>query len=151
MLTELSVKNFKSYREATLPLAGLTVLIGANASGKSNLLEALQILSWLARGRRLSEILYALKERQLDIRGPVTRLAHEGEETFEIEVQVGEYPRSWLFFALELQMGAQNPRVNSWGTQAAQPRCLSTRPSRSHALLTAARSRLSTTTSPGAV
>lgn len=111
MLTELTVKNFKSYRDATLPLAELTVLIGANASGKSNLLEALQILSWLARGRRLSEILYALKERQLDVRGPVSRLAHEGEDTFEIQAIVGEDSSSWLLFAATLQLGNQGPRI----------------------------------------
>lgn len=111
MLTALSVKNFKSYREATLPLAELTVLIGANASGKSNLLEALQILSWLARGRRLSEILYALKERQLDVRGPVTRLAHEGEDTFLIRAEVGEYPRSWLYLVTKLQLKEGGLRI----------------------------------------
>lgn len=82
MLVELHVQRFKSFREARLPLAELTVLIGANASGKSNLLEALQLLSWLARGRRLSEILYALKERQLDVRGPLSRLAHAGATSF---------------------------------------------------------------------
>ncbi len=111
MLTKLSVKNFKSYREATLPLAELTVLIGANASGKSNLLEALQILSWLARGRRLSEILYALKERQLDVRGPVTRLPHEGEDSFQLEAEVGESFEDWLYFGIRLGLLEQGLRV----------------------------------------
>jgi energy-coupling factor transporter ATP-binding protein EcfA2 len=74
MLTAIQVKEFKSYREAILPLAELTVLIGSNASGKSNLVEALQLLAWIARGRRFSEIVYALKERQLDLRGPIARL-----------------------------------------------------------------------------
>jgi AAA15 family ATPase/GTPase len=41
MLERFTVKNFKSFREATLSLRPLTVLIGANASGKTNLLEAL--------------------------------------------------------------------------------------------------------------
>ena len=45
MLVEFGVQLFKSFREASLPLAELTVLIGANASGKSNLVEALQTLS----------------------------------------------------------------------------------------------------------
>lgn len=34
MLSSFTIENFKSYREATLKLAPLTVLIGANASGK---------------------------------------------------------------------------------------------------------------------
>ena len=84
VLVELHVERFKSFREARLPLAELTVLIGANASGKSNLLEALQLLSWLARGRRLSEILYALRDRQLDVRGPLHRLAYAGASSFTL-------------------------------------------------------------------
>ena len=51
MIQSFTIKNFKSFREATLPLAPLTVLIGANASGKSNAVEAMQLLSWLASGR----------------------------------------------------------------------------------------------------
>ncbi len=47
MIQSVTIKNFKSFREATLPLAPLTVLIGANASGKSNAIEAMQLLSWL--------------------------------------------------------------------------------------------------------
>jgi len=50
VLQLFSLANFKSFAAADLPLAELTVLVGANASGKSNLIEGLQLLSWLARG-----------------------------------------------------------------------------------------------------
>ena len=52
MLKSFHVANFKSFGPAggTLHLAPLTVLIGANASGKSNLIEAMRFLSWLASG-----------------------------------------------------------------------------------------------------
>lgn len=33
MLTAFTLKNFKSFREARLPLGTLTMLVGANASG----------------------------------------------------------------------------------------------------------------------
>lgn len=56
VLSSFTIKNFKSYREATLKLAPLTVLIGANASGKSNAIEALRLLSWIAEGKRLGAI-----------------------------------------------------------------------------------------------
>lgn len=46
MLTSVTIRNFKSYKEATLPLGPLTLLIGANASGKSNAVEALRLLYW---------------------------------------------------------------------------------------------------------
>ena len=39
MLTSFTFKNFKSYRQAELPLAPLNVMLGANAYGKSNAIE----------------------------------------------------------------------------------------------------------------
>jgi AAA15 family ATPase/GTPase len=56
VLTQIQLRNFKSYRSGTLHLAKLTVLIGANASGKSNLIEALRLLGRIAQGERLSFI-----------------------------------------------------------------------------------------------
>ena len=44
MIKELSIKNFRSIREATLELGRFTVLTGANNSGKSSVLYALQVL-----------------------------------------------------------------------------------------------------------
>ena len=54
MLSSFTIENFKSYRAATLKLAPLDgTEIGANASGKSNAVEALRLLSWLAQGNKL--------------------------------------------------------------------------------------------------
>jgi energy-coupling factor transporter ATP-binding protein EcfA2 len=44
MIKELSIKNFRSIRDATLELGRFTVLTGANNSGKSSVLYALQVL-----------------------------------------------------------------------------------------------------------
>ena len=51
MLEALSVKTFKSLEDVTVELGTVNVFIGANGSGKSNLLEALGILSAAADGR----------------------------------------------------------------------------------------------------
>ena len=56
MLSSLIIENFKSYVKAVIPLASMTFLIGPNASGKSNALEAFRLLSWLAKGMRLDDI-----------------------------------------------------------------------------------------------
>jgi predicted ATP-binding protein involved in virulence len=40
MIKQLTVKNWKSFEKATFYVDPLTILIGANASGKSNLLDA---------------------------------------------------------------------------------------------------------------
>jgi predicted ATPase len=55
MLERLHVLGFKSLRDATVELAPLVVLFGPNAAGKSNLLEALLLLSRLVGERTLSE------------------------------------------------------------------------------------------------
>ena len=69
MLQSVTIENFKSFERATLPLAPLTLLIGANASGKSNAIEAMQLLAWLALGRSPADLLYAVRERELSLRG----------------------------------------------------------------------------------
>ncbi len=69
MLETIRVRNFKSVGDAELHLAELTLLIGANASGKSNVLEAIQLLSWIANNGRFENIHSALKDRTLRIRG----------------------------------------------------------------------------------
>ena len=51
MLENLSVRTFKSLDEVTVNLGRVNVFIGANGSGKSNLLEALGILSAAADGK----------------------------------------------------------------------------------------------------
>ncbi len=55
MLERIHVRGFKSLREATVDLAPLVVLFGPNAAGKSNLLEALLLLSRLVGERTLNE------------------------------------------------------------------------------------------------
>lgn len=50
MITKISIKNYKSLEDVTLTLGPLTVLVGANASGKSNILDALSMLKELLVG-----------------------------------------------------------------------------------------------------
>ena len=70
MLTSFTLENFKSFREpATLPLAPLTMLAGANASGKSNLVEALRLFSCLVENDFNFGLTEALLERNELIRG----------------------------------------------------------------------------------
>ncbi len=52
MLTKLTIQGFKSIERQTIELGALNVLIGANGSGKSNLLSALMFFRESALGRR---------------------------------------------------------------------------------------------------
>lgn len=57
MLKRLTVRNFKSLSEVTVELPRLAVLFGPNAVGKSNLLDAIQALSWMGNARTLFDAL----------------------------------------------------------------------------------------------
>lgn len=51
MLTQITIQNFKSLVEVEVELGQVNVFVGANGSGKSNLLEALSFLSAAVDGR----------------------------------------------------------------------------------------------------
>ena len=55
MLKRVHVKGYKSLVDVELSLEPLTLLIGPNAAGKSNLLDALQLLAGLATGKTLEQ------------------------------------------------------------------------------------------------
>ncbi|EOW9552506.1 AAA family ATPase [Vibrio fluvialis] len=57
MLNRVELENWKSYKHSTLYFDPLTILIGTNSSGKSNALDALQLLKRLADGIMLKSAL----------------------------------------------------------------------------------------------
>lgn len=57
-----SIQGYKSIRDVTLPLAPLTPMIGANGSGKSNVIEGLRLLQWVAAGNRLTTLPQAVEK-----------------------------------------------------------------------------------------
>lgn len=48
MLTKIKVKNYKGFKEAEIPIKPITVLLGANSSGKSSMLQLLLLLQQTA-------------------------------------------------------------------------------------------------------
>lgn len=88
-MDELRVGGFKSYGAVQpLQLAPLTVLIGPNASGKSNFIEATHLLSWLARSQRLSGLVHAIRKGELPIRGPVGDLPSAGTHDISLGASI---------------------------------------------------------------
>jgi predicted ATPase len=69
-LESLRVQNYRSLREVDLPLQSLNILIGTNASGKSNILDALR---FLAQGIQEKDF-----EQAVRMRGRVVQLAWKG-------------------------------------------------------------------------
>ena len=88
MLKSLTLKNFKSYKDSKLRISPLTVLIGANASGKSNAIEGLRFLSWMARGQKLSSLQYAMRSGEHIVRGHPDSFFYCGAEVFELGCEI---------------------------------------------------------------
>jgi AAA15 family ATPase/GTPase len=58
VISEIQIKNFKSIADVTLRLGRVTVLIGENGSGKSNVLEAIAFASCVTTNKLDDEILF---------------------------------------------------------------------------------------------
>ena len=102
MLESVRIQNFKSYLDATLDFSPLTILIGANASGKSNAIEALKLLSWIAQGNSLGSIASMVQEKNHKIRGLVKELGFRGHEVFELSCN----GRNALWSQYKIRLGA---------------------------------------------
>ncbi len=57
VIDRIVIENFKSLRRVDLSLGRMNLFIGANASGKSNFLDALRVLQGIGNGFTISEIL----------------------------------------------------------------------------------------------
>ena len=57
MITSLRLVDFKNFADETLWVGPFTVIVGANASGKSNIRDAFRFLHGIGRGYTLAEIL----------------------------------------------------------------------------------------------
>lgn len=82
MIKSFIFERFKGYDRAVLWLEQITTLIGSNASGKSNAIEGIQILSELASGRDLSVIFDGTKNGEGSIRGGAKGCCRYGANSF---------------------------------------------------------------------
>ena len=57
MITSLRLVNFKNFADETLRIGPFTVIVGANASGKSNIRDAFRFIHGIGRGYTLAEII----------------------------------------------------------------------------------------------
>ena len=83
MLSTIAIENYRSLRDFRLPLEQLTVLTGANGSGKSNLYRALRLLADCASGRIISS---------LAREGGLESVLWAGPEHLGVAVRAGRHP-----------------------------------------------------------
>jgi hypothetical protein len=89
MLKKIRLTDFKSFVDEEVELAPLTLLVGANASGKSNFLDAIRFLQGLSFDLTLAEVLSGEErgwpDRWPGIRGRAEEAARFGKTAFAIE------------------------------------------------------------------
>ena len=88
MLERVRLTDFKSFVDEEVELAPLTLLVGANASGKSNFLDALRFLQQIAFDREFADVLNGEQSRPEEwpgIRGKAAEAARFGTTTFAVE------------------------------------------------------------------
>ena len=93
MITSIRLENFKNFADETLPLGPFTVIVGANASGKSNIRDAFRFLHGIGRGYSLADVVggrygaggHAEWE---PIRGAANEIVRFGESGFALEAMI---------------------------------------------------------------
>ena len=90
MLTRIEIDGFKSFEQFSLDVAPFTVILGPNASGKSNLFDAILLLSQLAA---------------TDLRSALKGLRGEPLELFRRQADGSSSPQ--MSFAVELLLAPQ--------------------------------------------
>ena len=87
MITSIRLKNFKNFADETLRVGPFTLLVGANASGKSNIRDAFRFLSGIGRDYTLAEIMGGKREAGWKpIRGAMNEIIRFGQSSFSLEV-----------------------------------------------------------------
>jgi predicted ATPase len=87
MITKVTLHNWKSFKEASLYIDPLTVLIGLNASGKSNLVDALRFLQRSVSMPLTTAITGTGGDMQIsEIRGGLDWAVLNRENQFSIEI-----------------------------------------------------------------
>ena len=89
MIASIRLENFKNFVKERLGLGPFTVIVGANASGKSNIRDAFRFLHGIGRGYALAEIFGGKygPGGQVEwgpIRGAANEMARFGHESFSI-------------------------------------------------------------------
>ena len=103
-LEKVHIKNYLSLRDVEFPLKPLTILVGPNASGKSNILSALDLLRSMITDKKLPQVkvirdcLWAGEASQIN---------------FQLQAEVEE---ARVVYELALQADTENPFVaeNLW-------------------------------------
>lgn len=100
MITKIKINGFKSFHNFEMSFTPFTIIAGTNASGKSNLFDALELLSKLAESDNIKKALQSQRGDFLELFSMYDRDIYADYMEFEVEMLV-------------------NPKVkDAWGNEA---------------------------------
>ena len=115
LINSISLGNFKNIEDADLNLGKFSLLIGTNASGKSNVREGFRFLHGVARGYSLAEI---IGEKWIEggipvwrgIRGGISEIARSGKDEFTLSTSVSTPSGTYVYFiTISILPGKKTP------------------------------------------
>lgn len=83
-ISELRLTRFKNFENATIPLGRTSILTGRNSSGKSNILDALDVLHRLTNAEPLSDALDGRRREGGPVRGGASGCVPHGGDSFAL-------------------------------------------------------------------
>lgn len=108
MLRKLKVQEFRSLADVTVELPQLSVLFGANAAGKSNLIEAIQTLSWIGNAHTLADAFSPLRGYPIKLfnsgTGGWPALFEDGAASFTLQADVATHGGNHYRYRVEPEM-----------------------------------------------
>lgn len=96
-LTHLTLKNWRNFKQADFDLRDRMFVIGPNASGKSNLLDALRFLRQIASAGGGFQDAVASRSGMARVRCLAARNFNHGFVTIRIAVGDDDVPRRWTY------------------------------------------------------
>jgi len=93
MLKKLKIHNFKCLVDFEIDLQPFTILIGPNASGKSTILQAIDLMKWFGEGNPEG----FLKERGWEARDIRSKLTRARTTNFSVRFELENTPFQWKF------------------------------------------------------
>lgn len=90
MITSLRLRDFKNFRDERLSIGPFTVIVGANASGKSNIRDAFRFIHGIGKGYTLAEIVGGVGN-WAGLRGAVNEIARLGRTEFSLHVRMKQH------------------------------------------------------------
>lgn len=96
-LTHLTVKNWRNFKQADFDLQDRMLVIGPNASGKSNLLDALRFLAQVASPGGGFQNAVARRGGMARLRCLAARYFNKGRVTLRIEIRDDKRPSRWAY------------------------------------------------------